>query len=113
MPEIDTKLAGLDESDINLIIAEVPNIEFGDVNLINSDVNDIEKSYMDRKQAMKDMKAKAKEKINNNLSDSPYFTVTFDSVFEKEEFLNTYDFASDSKYIKGEILRDRIEKIVQ
>jgi hypothetical protein len=111
LPEIDTKLAGLDDADINLIIAEVPNIEFGNVDLINSDVNDIEKSYDDRKQAMKDMKAKAKEKINNNLSDSPYFTVTFDDVFSKEEFLNMFNFASDSKYIKGEILRDRIEEI--
>jgi hypothetical protein len=106
--EIDANLAGLDENDINLIIAESPVFDFGDNEEVKSDIKAMEKPYEERKQMIKDMKAAQKEALETKFEGEPYFTMSFDSFENKAEFLERFGFNPSDKFIKGEIFAEKI-----
>ena len=110
LPEIDTKLAGLDEIEVNLIIAENPDIDFsgGKSDEMKKDFEKIEKPYEDRKQAVKDMKAKIKENIVNEQG-ANYVTLSFDDYANKAQFLSAFGYDADATVIKGELFYERLQ----
>lgn len=108
LSDIDYDLAGLDEMDLNMIAAESPAFDFGSNEETKAEIKEMERPYEERKQIMKDMKAQQKEAIANKFQGDPYFTLSFDSVDNKAEFLERFGFDPSSKFIKGEILGDKI-----
>jgi len=111
LPDIDYKNAGLDDYDIGIIAAESPNINFGNNSEVEEDIQEMDKPFEDRKEAIKEKKQKAQEKIENDMNEGdPYFTVTFDSYQNKAEFLETLGFNAQDRYIKGELLFDKISE---
>ena len=105
---IDHVAAGLDDNDINMIIAESPQFDFGSNEEVKDDIKEMERPYEERKQMMKDMKAAQKEAVANKFEGDPYFTLSFDSYENKAEFLERYGFVASDKFIKGEIFADRL-----
>lgn len=110
LPDIDYESAGLSDYDINLIIAEAPQINLGDVTEIQSDIKEMEKPYEERKAAIKEAKEAQKEKAHENFDQDPFFSVAFDNYENKAEFLGMFGMDPDQKFIKGEILFDNIMK---
>jgi hypothetical protein len=117
LPDIDIKLAGLDTEDINLIIAEVPNIEFGDNTEISDSFAELEQKSQEQKEqskkAIKDLKKDIKDRIATENEGQSYFVVTFDNFDNKAQFMERYGFNQNDKYIKGEIFANVIDKILQ
>lgn len=106
--EIDHVAAGLDDNDINMIIAESPSFDFGSNDEVKEDIKAMERPYEERKQAMIQMKQQQKEAVANKFEGDPYFTLSFDSYENKAEFLERFGFAASDKFIKGEIFADRL-----
>lgn len=106
--EIDYELAGLDEMDLNMIAAESPAFDFGSNEETKAEIKEMERPYEERKQIMKDMKAAQKEAIANKFQGDPYFTLSFDTVENKAEFLERFGFDPSAKFIKGEILAEKL-----
>lgn len=104
LPSIDPVLAGLDENDLNLIVAESPMYDFGDTEDVQDDIKELEAPYEARKAAIKEMKAKQKEALNDKFEGDPYFTVSFDNYENKAEFMERLGYKADDKFIKGELL---------
>jgi len=117
LPDIDTKLAGLDTEDINLIIAEVPNIDFGDNTEISDSFAELEQKSQEQKEqskkAIKDLKKDIKDRITTENEGQSYFVVTFDNFDNKAQFMERYGFNQNDKYIKGEIFANVIDNILQ
>ena len=106
--EIDTTAAGLDENDLNMIIAESPSFDFGSNEEAKEDIKAMEKPYEERKQIIKDMKAAQKEKMESKFEGDPYFTMSFDSFENKAEFLERFGFNPSERFIKGEIFAQKL-----
>lgn len=109
--EIDTNLAGLDDSDINMIIAESPMFDFGSNEDVKDDIKEMDRPYEERKQIMKDMKAQQKENLANKFEGGTYVTISFDNYDNKAQFMDRFGLNPSDKYIKGEIFADRVQTI--
>ena len=108
LTDIDTTAAGLDENDLNMIIAESPSFDFGSNEEAKEDIKAMEKPYEERKQIIKDMKAAQKEKMESKFEGDPYFTMSFDSFENKAEFLERFGFNPSERFIKGEIFAQKL-----
>lgn len=100
IPDIDYKLAGLEENDLKLLNIEVPLFTGNNIEIKN-DFTDLGKSYEERKKQMQ----KVKKELKRGLMASQgalYVTLSFDKYENKAQFLETYGFDPDSIMVKGE-----------
>jgi hypothetical protein len=108
LPEIDPKEAGLDDLEIELIVAESPVLAEGSGEQIKEEFKKIEKPYEERKAAIKEMK----ENIKNNISTeqgASYVTLSFDDYKNKAQFMTMFGYDSEATVIKGEMFADKIQ----
>lgn len=108
-PEIDPKEAGLDEVQIGLLVAENPNMDLTSSEEAANDFEKIEKSYEERKQAVKDMKAQIKDNVIKDQQAS-YVTLSFDSYEHKAQFLETLGYDADTVIVKGELFYEKLQE---
>jgi hypothetical protein len=110
IPDIDTSLAGLTDQDLNLITMEVPNITFGNSDIIKEAIKETKQSYEDNKQAVKNAKQAIKDKVKEKSGDA-YIILSFNDINNKSEFMERFGYKPDDNIIKGEIFSDQIERI--
>jgi hypothetical protein len=113
--DIDFKLAGLDDNDLNMMSVFNENITvdsrnelFGDIDTIVSDENKLKD---EKKQQVKDAKKKYKESVNQRNMGGAYVTLSFDDVDNKKEFMNMFGFNPDDLFIKGELMVNKINEL--
>lgn len=125
IPEIDYDLAGLDEADINVLIADVPVFDVADYNqAVKDDFRNLEQITDEERLAHKEAVKQAKQATKDNLSEEvigdPYITLSFYDYESKLYFMEVlknkiekakiiYSVRPDDKYIKGEIVQQIIE----
>ena len=125
IPEIDYDLAGLDEADINVLIADVPVFDVADYNqAVKDDFRNLEQitdeERLARKEAVKQAKQATKENLSEEVIGDPYITLSFYDYESKLYFMEVlknkieeakiiYSVRPDDKYIKGEIVQQIIE----
>lgn len=108
LPEIDPKEAGLDDLEIDLIVAESPELEAKHTEEIKKDYKAIEKPYEDRKAALQE----AKKEIRNNIATeqgASYVTLSFDNYENKAQFMMAMGYDSEATIIKGELFYDKLQ----
>jgi hypothetical protein len=96
--EIDIDNAGLDEIDIELIEAVVPNFTFGSNDEIINDINEVKKTDAEKKEHVKNVKEQMKSSISENQRAS-HFSVQFKTYDEKAEFLESIGINGDDVII--------------
>lgn len=106
IPEIDYKLAGLDDTDIRLMDIQVPELT-GRSDEIKTDFELTKKDYQERKDSLKQAKKNLKEGLVYSQSAS-YVTLSFDNYQNKSQFLDAYGFRPDTVMIKGEEFFDKL-----
>lgn len=134
IPDIDVNLAGLDEVDMSFIEIEMPTVE--DIvipsfepqaekrkkaeeerqedNSVNHPATSVLKEEMtdeEKKAHVKAIKEKVKE--NSEYLGEPYFTVSFDSYENKVFFLERFQIGSETRYIKGEELSEKLDEMYE
>ncbi len=125
IPEIDYDLAGLDEADINVLIADVPVFDIADYNqAVKDDFRNLEQitdeERLARKEAVKQAKQATKDNLSEEVMGDPYITLSFYDYESKLYFMEVlknkieeakiiYSVRPDDKYIKGEIVQQIIE----
>lgn len=125
IPEIDYDLAGLDEADINVLIADVPVFDVADYNqAVKDDFRNLEQitdeERLARKEAVKQAKQATKDNLSEEVMGDPYITLSFYDYESKLYFMEVlknkieeakiiYSVRPDDKYIKGEIVQQIIE----
>lgn len=110
LPDIDYKLAGLDESDLNLIAVESP--VFDTVipkQTIQADFSDLKKDQEAKKQAIIQAKKEIKQRSQFQKGET-YVTLTFTSYENKCEFMERFGFDNDALFIEGEMFADMVER---
>ncbi len=108
--DIDIKAAALDDSDLRLIDIKLPEADKGDNDQILTDIVAFQKPYEERKAAIKEAKAAQREKAAER-SQTSYFVVRFDSVENKEYFLERFGYDPSDEYVQGELFSDKIERV--
>jgi len=109
LPMIDPKEAGLEDIDIQLIVAETPELETNAAQEYKDDFKAIEKPYEERKEAIKELKKQIKDETFRQQG-TPYITLSFDSYENKAQFLETLGYDSEQTIIKGEEFFERVNK---
>lgn len=109
LPDIDYKLVGLDDNDLNLIAIESPIFSVASRDMIKADYGDLSQSMEAKKKAIKEEKKRIQEKITEDQQGS-HIILSFDSYANKCEFLERLGFDSEQAIIKGEVFSDLIEK---
>jgi len=107
LPSIDPKEAGLEDIDIQLIVAETPELEINAAQEYKDDFKAIEKPYEERKEAIKELKKQIKDETFRQQG-TPYITLSFDSYENKAQFLETLGYDSEQTIIKGEEFFERV-----
>lgn len=118
LPEIDIQLAGLDESDVNILMADVPVFDIAEYNeAVKKDFEDLEflsdRDRDERKRKMKEAKAETAQKMVDEADGEPYVILSFQSYANKVAFMEFVGellpdakIMSSDKYIKGEYISD-------
>lgn len=98
--EIDLDIAEIDEEDITVIEAVVPDFYFGNNEQVLQDIAELNKTTEDRKKEIRDLKKTFKENVG--LKNLPtHFTIVFDDYEEKAQFLSGLGIGEDKTIIKG------------
>jgi len=100
IPEIDFKLAGLEDNDLKLLNIEVPLFTSENTSIKN-DFQKLGSDYEQRKKKMQQIKKELKRGLMASQG-ATYVTLSFDKYENKAQFLETYGFNPDSIMIKGE-----------
>jgi ParB-like chromosome segregation protein Spo0J len=111
IPEIDYKLAGLDEYDLNMLgVADiVPEPEADDV---FEEVKQITKPAEQRKADVKAIKQQVAERAQSQVEQGEsYFIMSFDSYEHKAGFMARFGYEPLEKFVKGEEFGDKVERI--
>ena len=103
---IDFKLAGLDDNDINLMLAydDISEVDSKDMLLheISEFEQDEKQSKAEKKAKVKEAKAKYKEHLANRNDGNSYVTLSFDTYENKAQFMQMFGYCEDDLFIKGE-----------
>lgn len=126
LPEIDYELAGLDEYDLNVLIADVPVFDVADYNLaVKNDFKNLEQltdeERLAKKEAVKQAKQATKDKMEAEATGDPFITISFSDYGNKLYFMETlqnlirehnisYSVRGEDKFLKGEILQQILDK---
>lgn len=117
IPDIDTEEAGLDATDINILMADVPVFDIAEYNqAIKNDFDDLERLTKEdqarerelRKQAVKEAKQATKDKMKDEVEGETWVTLSFQSYENKILFMEAMNQPIDNKYIKGEEVAEKI-----
>jgi hypothetical protein len=108
LPDIDVKEAGLDDLQVQLIIAENPDMEMPANKDVRNDFKAIEKTYEEKKAKIKAVKAQVKDGIIKEQGAS-YVTLSFDSYDNKAQFMEAMGYDSEFIIIKGEQFFEKIQ----
>lgn len=103
--EIDIDNAGIDDQDIEIIEALVPNFEFGKNEDIKNDINEL--SYDERKENMKKLKKDIKGGVGES-QQSTHFTITFKNYDDKAEFLESIGINGDDTIVTSDKFLNRL-----
>ncbi len=106
IPDIDFKLAGLDEIDLKLMDIQIPSLT-GESDEIQKDFKLTGADYQRRKDSLKRAKKDLKKGLAYSQSAS-YVTLSFDNYQNKAQFLDIYGFRPDSIMLKGEEFFDKL-----
>jgi hypothetical protein len=113
-PDINYEFAGLNENDINIMQLEVPEfmiLNSHSIEGIEDDIKAIEKPYQEAKEAIIQAKQQQKEATAQKFEDQEtYIIVNFDNLQNKLYFLENYGFNADDKFIRGELMLERLEQ---
>lgn len=107
---IEIHNCGLDNDDLQMLTALVPNFEIGNSEHIQKDMELLNKPTEERKEQIKQLKKDIKDNIFKDQRVS-YVSISFDSWENKCEFMERFGFNSDDLFIKGELFNDMIERI--
>lgn len=107
LPSIDPKEAGLEELDIQLIVASTPELETNAAQEYKNDFKAIQRPYEERKQEIKDLKKKIKDETFRQQG-TPYITLSFDNYENKAQFLEVMGYDSEMTIIKGEEFFEKV-----
>lgn len=125
LPEIDYELAGLDEYDLNVLIADVPVFDVADYNLaVKNDFKNLEQltdeERLAKKEAVKQAKQITKDKMEQEVVGDPFITLSFSDYESKLYFMEllqnlirehniSYSVRGEDKFLKGEILQQLLD----
>lgn len=113
LPDIDYKNAGLSDSDLHMMSVLSPNYEkVGTPEQIVSEYQQLEKPYEERKQQIKDLKRAIRDEVSETYMGDPYVTLIFDDIENKALFCEMLKIDQYQKYVKGEVIADFIEKLM-
>lgn len=109
IPDLDYQAAGLTDQDLSIIGFE---FQIPEIDEIVTDLSELSSTYDERKEAVKQMKAQIKQQSNDRVDEHEAFvTLSFDTYKAKTAFMRRFGFASDEKFIKGELFSGMIERI--
>lgn len=114
IPDIDYKVAGLDDSDLKIMNLDTPNVNLGQASGIQTDFarmdapNEAQKAA--NKQKVKDAKQGIKENIYSKQDGDPYVILNFENFDNKAAFMERFGLDINEKYIGGEGFSDIIER---
>lgn len=125
LPQIDYELAGLDESDLNIIIVDSPIFDIADYNqAVKSDFQALEQiteaERLAKKEAVKSAKQSVKDKMEEEVTGEPFVTLSFYDYENKlcfmellrtliQQFDIQYSIRGNDKFVKGEIVHQLLE----
>lgn len=127
LPEIDYKMAGLTDQDLNLIGVDYL-LETEAERSISNSLDEFMEPVISQKQAEKQAKKelsreekiehskKVKGEVNQGAQDKvdkmeSYVMITFDSMDAKADFMDRFGFDPFDKFIKGEAFSELIERV--
>lgn len=106
LPDIDYKLAGLDDADLKIMNLDTPGIDLGQAAGIQTDFAKMdapnEAAKAANKEKVKAAKADIKANIENKVEGEPYVILNFDNFDNKAQFMERFGLDHYEKYIKGE-----------
>lgn len=106
--EIDLDIAEIDEEEITVIEAIVPDFYFGKNEDVLTDITELNKTAQERKEEIKNLKKSFKENVGTkNLP--THFTIVFDDYEEKAKFLSSLGIVEDKTIIKGNEFLDLLQ----
>ena len=115
---IDYDLAGLDQNDLNLIMADSPLFNISDFNAAKDDFKLLEQKTdeereIERQKKIEQVKA-AKQATKNKMQetaedDDAFIVVSFSNFENKTLFMETIGASIEDKYIKGETLLEMLQ----
>lgn len=98
--EIDLNIAEIDEVEITIIEAIVPDFYFGNNEEIKNDIKNLNKSVEERKNEIKNLKKSFKENVG--MKNIPtHFTIVFEDYEDKARFLSGLGINEDNTIIKA------------
>lgn len=111
IPDIDYKMAGLDEYDLNMLgVADI--VEEPEADDVLQEVKQITKPAEQRKADVKAIKQQVAEKAQSQVEQGEsYFIMSFDTYQNKAAFMQRFGFAPLEKFVKGEDFSEMIERI--
>jgi len=112
IPDIDYKLAGLDDIDLSMMGISI-NVEAQTkIDEVNTELQEMQQPAADRKEAVKATKKlineKAKEKADNM---DAFIMVTFEDFQSKVEFMQRFGYDPNQRYIVGDHFNSIIERV--
>jgi hypothetical protein len=110
LPDIDTRAAGFNDHDLNIIgVHEAFELETDN---IADELADLGRPAAEKKQAIKDLKKQIREKADDKFEDGdPYIMLSFDNFKNKAAFMRRFDFNQHDKIVKGEVFSEMVERI--
>ena len=117
IPDIDWENAGLTEEDLKIIGVE---FAYEDTTNLLDEITEMNEPTIEErafqkeanKQKIIEAKKEIRESLDKKMDDGdPFIVLSFDNYAAKVVFMKRFDFDSDQKYVKGEILSEMIERI--
>jgi hypothetical protein len=108
IPDINTDIAGISNETIELIRFEVPNFTFGKSDAISNEFKSLKNQGLsddelkDRRRAKREERKAIANSKDDNKSERPYITITFDNFDNKVLFCETYSIDIYERYARGE-----------
>lgn len=110
--DIDYKLAGLDDYDLNLSGIGLESFQLEDEEPEPLELKKGAKTPEERKADMKDKKEKSREVINDRMQEGEtYVMLSFNDFKGKSEFMHRFDLDPMENIISGDEFSDQIERI--
>lgn len=109
IPDLDYQAAGLTDQDLSIIGFE---FQAPEIDEMVTDMSELSSTYDQRKEAVKQMKAQIKQQSIDRVDEHEAFvTLSFDTYKAKATFMRRFGFASDEKFIKGEMFSGMTERV--
>ena len=112
--EIDIEAAGLDVSDLNILIPDSTIIQTIHSDEIKTDFQSLEKlsdqEREARKEAVKQAKEQTKAKMSDEATGDPFVILSFSSYENKVFFMELIGELPEAKYVKGEPLAEMLNE---